>query len=397
MTPVSPTEMAHTATPTRIAVIEPSGRLYGSEFCLLDILDGADSRLFDWTVIMPSGNGFDTLLAERNVQCEFLMPAESGGVSRLRRAGIYLRILARLRSLAPDVLYINQTGSLRVASIYAKWLKLPVVCQVQTLEDARWVSNRPELHHSVKAFICNSRYIADLTNVDQHKKCILYQGLPKQRLDNTVVSAQKKQALNPKEGVTIGILGRIAISKGHYLLLDAAKQLLQQGRAYRFVVIGAGLTQKDTDDFKSAVAAAGMQQHFEFRGYQTDIEGELKNVDLLAIPSIAEPLGRVLFDAAEFGVPVVVADSGGLGEVSRRFEIGRRFTANDSDALANTISESVDAFPAVANQFQTAAVDLFRRLPIAPYIKSVERILTQCANRQLSSEVWLGLEAAPSE
>ena len=204
--------------------------------------------------------------------------------------------------------------------------------------------------------------------MDQHKKCILYQGLPKQRLDNTVVSAQKKQALNPKEDVTIGILGRIAVSKGHYLLLDAAKQLLQQGRAYRFVVIGAGLTQKDTDDFKSAVAAAGMQQHFEFRGYQTDIEGELKNVDLLAIPSIAEPLGRVLFDAAEFGVPVVVADSGGLGEVSRPFEIGRRFTANDSDALANTISESVDAFPAVANQFQTAAVDLFRRLPIAPYI-----------------------------
>ncbi|MEZ6126155.1 MAG: hypothetical protein R3C49_23750 [Planctomycetaceae bacterium] len=49
----------------RIAAIEPSGRLYGSEFCLLDIVTGTSGDRFDWRVLLPSGQGFDELCSRR--------------------------------------------------------------------------------------------------------------------------------------------------------------------------------------------------------------------------------------------------------------------------------------------------------------------------------------------
>ena len=90
------------------------------------------------------------------------------------------------------------------------------------------------------------------------------------------------------------------------------------------------MTQKTIKD-------SGLSAKFEFRGYRTDVEMELSRLDLLVIPSIAEPLGRVLFDAAEFGVPVVLSDGGGLGEIGKRFDIGVRFESGNPDALAEAI------------------------------------------------------------
>lgn len=377
-----------------IAVIEPSGRLYGSEYCLLDIVDGCDRDQFRWTVLMPAGNGFDEVLLKRDIDCEFVMLADSGRARRLRRARAYARMMYRLWRLRPDVLYVNQTGSLRAAALFARRLRLPVVCQVQTLEDARWLSDRPHLQQNVQAFICNSQYIADQTRIDDAKKCILYQGMPQARIDRAIVNARKSRTLVSTDSFIIGILGRIAVSKGHYLLLEAAKQLVDQIEGCRFVVIGEGLTQTDTDAYRTAVKQAGLADRFEFRGYRTDIESELAKVDVLAIPSIAEPLGRVLFDAAEFGVPVVVADSGGLGEVSDRFSIGLRFKAEDSGALADALVIADRKYDEVVSVFGVAAVNMFERLPSHSYITAVERILSRAAERQTTAEVWLGDESA---
>ncbi|QDS88886.1 2-deoxystreptamine glucosyltransferase [Rosistilla ulvae] len=373
-----------------IAAIEPSGRLYGSEYCLLDILDGTDPNRFRWTVLLPRGNGFDELLRQRDIRCEFIIPASLGNSGKLRRASVYGRMLWRLWRMHPDLLYVNQAGSLRAANVMAKVLGLPVVCQVQTLEDARWLSERQHLQRCVQAFVCNSEYIADQTRVAEEKKCVLYQGIPEHRLTRAIENAGLPRAKQSQEPFAIGILGRIAVSKGHYLLLEAAKHLLADGMDCRFVVIGEGLTSADTKAYRDEVQRAGLASRFEFRGYRTDLQHELGRLDVLAIPSIAEPLGRVLFDAAEFGVPVVVADSGGLGEVSTRFSIGVRFQAENDESLAEALLQTAKNYEQVASSFQTTAVEMFRRLANDTYMETMQRILQSAVSSQKTSETWLG-------
>ncbi|QDV69516.1 2-deoxystreptamine glucosyltransferase [Rosistilla carotiformis] len=339
---------------------------------------------------MPAGQGFDRLLEQRGIDCEYRMPSRPAEWSRARKAWGYLRILGRIRTLRPDLIYVNQTGSLPAASVYSRVLRIPIVCQVQTLEDARWLSDRKHLQRSVQAFICNSQYIADQTRIEPAKKCVLYQGMPEARLQRAVENARQLREKRSASSFTIGILGRIAISKGHYLLLDAANHLLANGVDCRFVVIGEGLTPADTQAYRDAVQRAGLADRFEFRGYQTDLEFELGRLDVLAIPSIAEPLGRVLFDAAEHAIPVVVADSGGLGEVAKRFSIGVCFHAEDAKSLATALMQTESDYDQIADRFRAAAVDMFRRLSNKSYIDAVERILQSASSQKSAAVTWIG-------
>jgi glycosyltransferase involved in cell wall biosynthesis len=376
--------------PIRIVVIEPSGRLYGSEYCLLDILDGLNSEPFQWSVILPKGQGFDQLLLDRRIECHFLMPSNAAAKSRVCRTGHYLRILWHLRQLKPDLLYVNQTGSLRAAAMYSRWLKLPMVCQVQTLEDARWVSGRKELHKDVYAFICNSQFIANQTLVDKDKKCILYQGIGSERVERTQRFAMERLQRPISDATKFGILGRIAVSKGHYLLLDAMQRLGDRLAGSRVVVIGEGLTPSDTKAFQDAVARAGLTDRFIFRGYQTNIQEELSAVDVLLIPSIAEPLGRVLFDAAEFGVPVIISDAGGLGELGKRFSIGIPFKSQDPDALASAMAGVVQNLSSNQTAFARASLEMMQSLNMSSYLDSVKKIVFAGATRKQCAIAWLG-------
>lgn len=377
----------------RIAVIEPSGRLYGSEFCLLDIVDGL-SDAFDWRVFLPKGQGFDEIVRKIDVPCEHLIPATLGQMSNVRKTFTYLRVMNRLRQLRPDLLYINQAGSLRAGAMYARWLKLPVVCQVQTLEDARWLSGRKEIQNVVHAFICNSMFIADQTDVDPARKCMLYQGMQPARTEATQRNADRLRAkVKPQpESFTFGILGRIAESKGHYLLIDAVKQLGERLPQSRFVVIGAGLTPADTQAYQDAVAEAGLTDRFVFRGYQQDIEKELAAVDGLLIPSPAEPLGRVLFDAAEFGVPVILSDGGGLGEVGERFDIGLSFETEDPSSLADAMVNLAENYDTHRTNFANASIRMMERLRMDSYLGTVKQILSSGLQRESCALVWQGDE-----
>jgi glycosyltransferase involved in cell wall biosynthesis len=358
---------------------------------LLDIVTGLPPERFEWHVFLPRGQGFDKLLQQREIACEYLMPANLADMSGVRKALVYGRVLNRLRRLKPDLLYVNQTGSLRAAALYARILRLPVVCQVQTLEDARWLSGRPELQRQVQAFICNSQFIASATDIDSAKKCCLYQGLPCERMQR-VRDIERKPAVMDAQSPVLGILGRIAHSKGHYLLVDAAKRLVAQLPKCRFVVIGEGLTPSDTEHYRQCVATAGLASHFEFRGYRTDLASELGRLDLLLIPSIAEPLGRVLFDAAEHGVPVVLSDAGGLGELARRFKLGVSFQSENADSLAQSVIEALKRYEQVTAEFQAASIRMFERLPMSSYLDAVASILQAATQGECVSRCWLGDE-----
>ena len=380
----------------RVAVIEPSGRLYGSEYCLLDVIDGLPRNRFDWRVFLPRGRGLDELLLDRRIHCDFLIPGDLGQWSRWRKAGLYAALLQSLRRAGPALLYVNQAGSLRYAAMCARWLALPIVCQVQTLEDARWLSARPRLHRPVQAFVCNSQFIAAETSCDPKKKCVLYQGVSSERVSSARRHAHQRRERRPapgsQPGRVIGILGRIAVSKGHYLLLQAAERLRSVLPGCRYVVIGEGLTSDDTEDFRAAVAASGLSPDFEFRGYRTDLAQELESVDLLVIPSLAEPLGRVLLDAAAFGVPVIVSDAGGLGEISNRFRVGVRFRSSDAGALARAVVHASENYAATCEAFWAASSAMLERLPLRSYLQRVEHILLAAADRRPVSETWLGDE-----
>ena len=205
-----------------VIAIEPSGNLYGSEYCLLDIIRGTTPLGVDWRVILPGGGGFDRVLAEHDVSSGTILPRESHALPLWKKARSYLRLRSELTSARPDLVYLNQAGMLRATIFALRAARSPLLCQVQTLEDAALVAANPTFQNQVTNFICNSRFIADASRLPANKTSIFYQ---------PVLRPQRPKSGGPApSGVwRIGIVGRIAASKGHWVFLEAASRLMASG------------------------------------------------------------------------------------------------------------------------------------------------------------------------
>jgi glycosyltransferase involved in cell wall biosynthesis len=373
---------------TRVSVVEPSGLLYGSELALLEILEALDRSRFSAEVVLPAGSPFSERLRAVGVPCLELLRPLAHRASGLKKLLTYCRLAEHWRRQRPDLIYVNQGGILRPIAAIAKRLKMPILCQVQTLEDARWVSSLAGTHAQVSAFVCNSRFVAEHTKVPAKRLCLVYQGYKPKGLRQMRPHATRR----PLE---VGLLGRICESKGHYLVAEAARRLKAVGPDdIHFRFIGDATTERERQRIHGLVESCGLQRMIEFRGYRSDIGAEFEALDLLIVPSLAEPLGRVFFEAAEARLPVLVSNQGGLGEVASFFGAGAQFESGNVDDFLQKLLQMAAEYETRWQEFNAAAERMLGQLKLAPYIKVIERILEGTAARQAVSTVWQG---SPSE
>ncbi len=191
----------------------------------------------------------------------------------------------------------------------------------------------------------------------------------------------------------VGLLGRICKSKGHHVLIEAASYLKNStADQFQFRLIGDALNPLELSAVQKQISQLGIGSMIEFRGYRSDIAAELAELDVLAIPSIAEPFGRILCESAEAEVPVVVANSGGLGELSRRFDVGVRFEGGNSQDLARQLQSIRSDYLSVSDAFKTAARRLLNSLNLPDYVKTMDNLLVGAEKGKPVSLEWLGNE-----
>ncbi|HTB81526.1 MAG TPA: glycosyltransferase [Opitutaceae bacterium] len=150
--------------------------------------------------------------------------------------------------------------------------------------------------------------------------------------------------------IVLGGAGTFAGWKGWHLVLAAlaALPVAMRGR-FRFVHIG------DTDGtaesaayregLMTATARLGLTAQVDWRGWRRDSAGLLDEIDALLIPSANEPMALAGLEALAAGVPLVIADSGGLNDVVAPGRNALVFRTGDAADLAARIAELPDFLP----------------------------------------------------
>lgn len=365
----------------KILVIEPSGNLYGSEMVLLDIITNCNPNKFHFSIVIPSNAPFSTILKSHGFKTYELLNTKKSVYKIIS----YIRLFCIVSFKNPDLLFVNQAGIQRIISMMANLLRIPVISEVSTLEDGLLVNKfNKKAYKPVKSFICNSEFIADNLKVNNSKKSILYYGYEWKNLNATI-----HETTNP---FRIALLGRISESKGHFLLVESVYQLLKLRPDINLEIyfIGDAPHPSIENQIKEIIKSYNISNRFIFRGFQTDINKELSNMNMMVIPSIQEPFGRIFCETAEAKLPCIVADSGGLGELSKRFDIGIRFKGNHVDDLSKKIEYCYDHFEIIKNEFQEKAHPFLLKFDKREYIKSIEYILDKAIKNEDISIKWLG-------
>ena len=137
----------------------------------------------------------------------------------------------------------------------------------------------------------------------------------------------------------VGILARVEEYKGHSVLLDAAEQLLSQGRRVKVLVAGEGRAE-------AAPAAAGgvlPPGDSVFAGFIERVERALWAMDAQINASTeSEGTSLSLLEGMSFGLPAVVSDIGGNPLLIQDGENGLVFPNRDSRALAGCVARLMD-------------------------------------------------------
>ncbi|MFA5190449.1 MAG: glycosyltransferase [Verrucomicrobiia bacterium] len=371
----------------RVSVVEPSGNLYGSELALLDLLEGLDPARLRLEVILPHGKPFAAKLSGLGVANFCLLPPDMLHRSKVSKVWNYAQLAWHWWHSKPDLVYVNQGGILRPVSAIARRLRLPMLCQLQTIEDAQWVSSLKDIHDRVSSFVCNSAFTAKSAHVPADRLSTIYQGYKFKGLQCPRLATRM-----PSQPVVVGLLGRICRGKGHDLIVEAAGRLKQSGvNRFRFRFIGHATEPEEQRLIEELVAQHNVRDSIEFLGHREDVGAELAALDLLAIPSVvAEGFGRILCEAAEAQVPVLLADFGGLGELSRRFDVGRRFETKQVDDFLRQLLFIADHYDEVRRSFLAGAERLLGALDMREYIGVMSQLITHAATGRAVSLEWLG-------
>ena len=105
----------------------------------------------------------------------------------------------------------------------------------------------------------------------------------------------------------IWYVGRIIPLKRLDILLDSFAELRKEGLDISLVICGSG-GPKQVKQLKEKVRKNALEEHVIFHGYRDDWHSLAQDADLFVLPSTAEGMSNVLFEAMLLGIPCVVTD-----------------------------------------------------------------------------------------
>mgnify|MGYP002623311828 CR=1 FL=1 len=156
-----------------------------------------------------------------------------------------------------------------------------------------------------------------------------------------VVEAEVNRATPQSEWV-LGAVALFRPRKGTEVLLQAIAALRAEGVPVRLRCIGPFETPGYEAELKSMAAELGIVDAVEWTGFTSDVNAELRRLDLFVLPSLfGEGLPMVVLEAMAVGLPVIGTRVEGVPEAVRDGEEGLLVKPGCPVELAGAISRFV--------------------------------------------------------
>ena len=208
-------------------------------------------------------------------------------------------------------------------------------------------SKKAKLYFLIDKFVVR-RFDRVLTDCSKLKKEILSMGIPEERIsviNNGIDLRRFEKAFNlsnlrklfkisDKQQV-VGAIGRLDIEKGHAILIEAAKMIVQEFPNVLFVIVGDGPLR---EKLQKKVLELNLQDHVLFTGICNNIPEILALMDLFVLPSLSEGMPMALLEAMAAKKPVIATNVGDIPKIIRPNETGILIDPNNAHQLRAALS-----------------------------------------------------------
>jgi glycosyltransferase involved in cell wall biosynthesis len=345
----------------RIAHLVTGGELAGGEVIALRLARAARAAGHEVMLVSPTeGPAMEQARSEN-------LRTERADVSRTIRIGGATALARLLRRFEVDLLHTHVHVAANILGrLAARTAGAAVVSHLHIENHFR----RQRLARAPLVLLDNAtaRLCSRLIAVSEAtRQAFVRQGFPadlietvRNGVDAAALETARTQSLReelriPSDAVLIAHVGRLAPVKGQRELIEAVARLHERHPQASVVFIGRDVQAGGAYrmELERLASALGVDAAVHFAGFRPNASSELREVDVLALPSWIEGLPLVVLEAMAQGKPVVATDVGGTPEAVVDGETGRLVPPRDPRALAAALDELV-ADPELRRRFGDA-------------------------------------------
>ncbi len=134
----------------------------------------------------------------------------------------------------------------------------------------------------------------------------------------------------------LAIVGRLALEKGHKVLIEAMARAVEQAPRIKLLIVGEGPLEPQ---IKAQIKQFNVSQNIILTGLRKDMPEIYRSMDALVNASFSEGLPMTILEAMASRVPVIATKTGGVGQLIKDHVNGLLLEAGDVQALARAIGE----------------------------------------------------------
>lgn len=361
----------------RVLNILTDTNIGGAGRCLINYLKYCDHTRFSIQVVLPRGSAL-----KRELLALGAPVIEADGIADRSFSLSAIRTLkAVIRREHPDIVHTHGSFSGRVAGrqcgrrvVYTRHSAFPVPACLRKGPGHllnRWLDSR----YADAVIAVSPATAQNLTDsgVPAQKITVMMNGVePLARAGPEACRALRQRLGLPGNVFTAGILARLEPYKGHMLLLDAARELMDEGRDFRILIGGSGSAEAD---IRAGIAARELEERVLFLGFVEHVPEILSLLDVQLNCSYGtEASSLSLIEGMSLGLATIASNYGGNPWQITDGVTGLLFESGDSHALAARLRQFMDDPALLHTLGRNAYSDYQARFTGAAFAGNIESV-----------------------
>lgn len=349
----------------------------GAGRVLMNYLRYRNKEEFDISVALPRGSLLKPELEALGAQVYEVDGMADRSFDR-RDIRLLKQLIGRVK---PDIVHTHGSLSGRIAArqmgcrvVYTRHCAFPVPAKLK-YPPGRWINKLVNEHYADRIIAVSPAAAANLTDAGISPKLIttMMNGVAPVERTSPEKQAETRRDCGVRDGeFVLGILARIEEYKGHLDILDAVKELTEQGRSVRLLIAGVGGFEPQVREHCTRL---GLDGQVSFLGFVSHVEEVLSILDLQLNASYGtETSSLSILEGLSMGLPAVVSDYGGNPWLIDDGQDGLLFPARDSGALARCIARLMDEPVTLRNMGERAREIFHQRFTGEIFAKHIESV-----------------------
>lgn len=252
-----------------------------------------------------------------------------------------------------DIIHAHDWLVAYTSKLLKETYNIPLITTIHATEYGRNNGIHNEMQHSISNIeqwlskesdrvIVNSNYmkreIQNIFALPEDKISIINNGVDLHKFDNTINDPVFRKNYAAENEKIVLFVGRLVNEKGIHILIDAIPKIISNYNNVKFIIAGKGPC---LNGLMEQSCRLGIFNRVYFTGFVSEevLLKLYKCSDIGVFPSIYEPFGIVALEGMVAGIPLVVSNTGGLGEIINHKHDGMTFYNGNSNSLADCIIE----------------------------------------------------------